>query len=92
MNTRFVIEDEAHDEKHSTHETLEEAIGELKRLALIPWDKEPNVAPCTNWKKCGRRYQVIEYDTSSGPWRELRRMLALKISAEGVVWAEELRQ
>lgn len=91
MNIRFVIQDEAHDEKHSTHETVDEANGELKRPPLIPWDKEPNVAPCANWRGCGRRYEIIEYDTSSEPWRELRRMLALKISAGGVVWAEELR-
>jgi hypothetical protein len=45
MNTQFVIDDELHAEEHSTHETLDEAIAELKRLALIPWDKEPNVAP-----------------------------------------------
>jgi hypothetical protein len=92
MNTQFVIDDELHAEEHSTHETLDEAIAELKRLALIPWDKEPNVAPCTNWRKCGRHYEIIEYDTSSEPWRELRRMLALKISAEGIIWSEEFRQ
>ncbi len=92
MNIRFAIEDELHAEEHSFHQTLNEAIVELKRLALIPWDKEPNVAPCTNCKKCGRHYEIIEYDTSSEPWRELRRMLALKISAEGVIWADEFRE
>lgn len=90
--SRFVIEDEAHAEQHSTHETLDEAIAELQRLpAHIPWDKEPNVAPCTNWRKCGRRYEIIAYEIASEPWRQLRRIPALEISYSGVVWAAGLR-
>ena len=90
MSTLFVIEDEAHDEQHSKHSTLEEAIVELKRLALIPWDAKPNVAPCTNWRNCGRRYEIVEYETSRNPWKVVRRFLALEISASGVIWSEDL--
>ena len=37
---------------------------------------------------CGRRYDLIEYDVTKSPWRELRRIHALEVSANGVKWAE----
>ena len=84
----FVIEDEAHAEPQSGEfRTFEDAMDELRRRASIPWDEAPNVAPCTNWRKCGRRYEIIEYDTSETPWRELSRRFVLEINAEGVRWA-----
>ena len=58
----FAIEDELHSERVGEHPTLDEAVRELKRLARIPWDAEPNRAPCQNWRNCGRRYEVVEYD------------------------------
>ena len=86
MSSRFIIEDESHAEWHSEHPSLFDAAEELKRLAGIPWDQRPNVAPCQSWKTCGRKYEVVEYDSAKTPWRELRRLPALEINAKGVLW------
>jgi hypothetical protein len=86
----FEIEDQLHAEHHSSHPTLAAAIAELRRLALIPWDQGPNLAPCTGWRNCGRQYEIVEYDTSSEPWRELQRLPALEIDSQGVRWAAGL--
>jgi hypothetical protein len=83
----FVTEDERHAEQHGQFATFEEAFTELKRRAEIPWDKEPNYAPCTNWQKCGRSYEVIEYDDSQTPWKRLSAVAVLKVSATGVQWS-----
>lgn len=82
----FVIEDELHSEWVGEYKTLEEVIGELKRLASIPWGQEPNRAPCTTGLNCGRNYEIIEYDTSIEPWNELNRNPVLDVSAKGVQW------
>jgi hypothetical protein len=84
----FVIEDELHAEHHGEFTTFNDAVRELRRRAQIPWDREPNQAPCQSWRTCGRSYEIIEYDDIQTPWRELRRKSALEISAEGVVWHE----
>jgi hypothetical protein len=88
MPAVYCIEDELHAEQHSSHESLEAAMLELERLAEIPWDAQPNRAPCTSWQRCGRQYELVEYETSTQPWRELRRTPALSIEAGGVEWAE----
>jgi hypothetical protein len=85
----FVIEDEAHAEWHGQFRTRQQALAELQRLAALPWDQEPNRAPCTSWKNCSRRYELIEYDDSVTPWRELSRTLLLEISASGTQWVIE---
>ena len=85
----FVIEDDIHAEMHGQYSSFDEALDELRRRAGIPWDEAPNVAPCTNWKNCGRQYVVIEYDDSRRPWRELRRVLVLEVCAAGVKWASD---
>ena len=90
MSLNFVIEDESHAEQLSRHRTLADAEAELQRLAAVPWDQEPNRAPCTNWRNCGRRYEVVEYDTSGQPGSELRRLPVLEISAAGARWTGEL--
>ena len=82
----FVIEDERHAEGQGEFATFEEAVAELQRRSILPWDEAPNVAPCMSWKTCGRNYEVIEYDTSSTPWREIQRHAVLEISASGTVW------
>ena len=85
----FIIEDESHSEWAGEFQTLEEAIAELRRLANIPWDQEPNRAPCMGWEKCGRRYEIIEYDNSTIPWNMIRCIPALHIRASGVNWQTE---
>lgn len=91
MPVLFVIEDEVHAEKSSEHLTLHEAMGRLKELAVIPWYQEPNKAPCTSWRTCGRHYELVEYETAAHPWEELFRTPALKINAEGSFWESEYK-
>jgi len=84
----FVIEDEVHAEAvEGRFRTRQLAIEELERLATIPWNEAPNRAPCIGWLKCGRRYEVVEYDESASPWKELSRDLTLEVSATGVLWS-----
>jgi hypothetical protein len=86
----FVIEDERHAEPQGQFASFAQAIAKLKQLASVPWDESPNRAPCTNWRKCGRTYEIIEYDDSYRPWKELRRAAALEISGAGVKWASDV--
>ena len=85
----FVIEDEAHAEpQEGRFRTREEAIVELERRASIPWNEKPNCAPCTNWRNCGRRYEIVEYNEAVTPWAELSREFILAVSAKGVEWQQ----
>jgi hypothetical protein len=85
----YVIEDEAHAEQFGQFPSLVKALGELRRLSSIAWDQPPNVAPCTHWKTCGRRYELIIYDTSSQPWKVASKTPMFEISAKGVQWSTE---
>jgi hypothetical protein len=82
----FVLEDEFHAEVQGEYPDLPSALAELKRRATLPWDEAPNRCPCTSWKTCQRRYEVIEYDESVKPWKELSRKGYLEISSAGVKW------
>jgi hypothetical protein len=82
----FVIEDEMHADTFGRYATRGEAEAELRRLASLPWNEEPNVCPCTSWRTCGRRYHLIEYDTAHTPWRKLAETPALEVSATGTRW------
>ena len=81
------IEDEIHAEHQGEFASFDEAIAELRRRAKLPWDRPPNVAPCTSWKTCGRNYAVVELDTSEQP-PQIRREYVLEVSAAGVKWAD----
>lgn len=83
----FIIEDEIHAEHHGQFSSFHEALSELRRRAKIPWDESPNVAPCMSWRTCEREYVILEFDDSHRPWRELRRVAVLNVSASGVKWA-----
>ncbi|HET6326568.1 MAG TPA: hypothetical protein VFG04_17970 [Planctomycetaceae bacterium] len=83
----FVIEDELHAEPHGKFPSFRQAVDELRRLAVIPWNAKPNRAPCSNWKACGRNYEVVEYDES---WTEVRRVSVLEVSASGAKWSDDL--
>jgi hypothetical protein len=78
----WLIEDELHAEYQAEYPSRQEAVAELRRRADLAWDKEPNLAPCTSWRTCGRRYELIERDGSDEKSREL----ALEVSGEGVKW------
>ena len=83
----FKIEDERHAEPQAGEFSSLAAVAcELRRLAQLPWDQAPNVAPCTNWTTCGRTYEVVEYDNSTRPWEELKRVPALEVDAQGARW------
>lgn len=86
MGSMFVIEDELHAEPQGEFASLDQAMAELKQWATIPWDQHPNLAPCISWRTCGRSYMVIEYDDSQLPWKELRRISVLEVSAVGIEW------
>jgi hypothetical protein len=81
------IEDELHAELHGQFTTIHDAIAELRLRAHVPWDQTPNRAPSISWKTCGRAYAVIEYDNDCSPWKELRRLAVLEVSASGVKWS-----
>ena len=84
----FKIEDESHAEpQKGEFDSFEAAMNELKSRAQLPWDEAPNRCPCTSWKTCGRNYQIIEYDDSTIPWKELDRHDVLTVSAQGVIWS-----
>jgi hypothetical protein len=81
----FEVEDEVHAESQGVFPTFDAAMAELKRRASIPWDCDPNRAPCISWRTCGRRYEIIEYNDHE-PAVALRRILALEVRASGVTW------
>ena len=86
----FVVEDEAHPElQDGRFQARQQAIAELEHRAAIPWNEEPNRAPCTTWLDCGRRYELVEYDDTALQWKEFSRNLILDISATGVWWVTE---
>jgi hypothetical protein len=85
----FIIEDERHAERVGEYGTRAEAIAELRRLTGVPWDQAPNQAPCVGWETCGRSYELVEFDSTITPWRELQRHAALKVSKAGVKWLLE---
>jgi hypothetical protein len=88
----IVIEDMIHCEHCGTYATFEEAIGELRRRASIPWDQSPNQAPCMSWMTCGREYHVTEFDSSQKPWALLRRVSVLNVSSKGSNWSADFEQ
>lgn len=83
----FVIEDEWHAEPQSGEfDSFEDAMKELQRLSKIPWNQEPNLAPCSGWQSCGRRYEIFEYDVGLTPWKVISHQPVLEIDAKSVRW------
>ena len=87
----FVIEDEIHAEEFGQFTTFKSAINELKSISKIPWDSYPQKCPCTSWKTCERKYQVVEYDGRQTPWKEINRTDVLTVSAKLVTWRPQFR-
>ena len=88
----FKIEDEIHAEpQRGEFETFDQAMEELKRRANIAWDMEPNRCPCKSWKTCERQYQIIEYDDTNIPWKELEKRHILTISSKGIQWDDKIK-
>jgi hypothetical protein len=87
----FKIEDEIHAElQEGDFASFDKALEELKRRAIIPWDEKPNRCPCKSWRTCERKYQIIEYDSATIPWREIQRKDVLSISEKGTEWKNYL--
>lgn len=82
----YVIEDEWHGEHCGDFESFDAAVSELKRRAKLPWDTEPNVAPCQDWRTCGRSYAIVEYDPRSESGRVLSRTQMFEMDSKGVRW------
>lgn len=82
----YVIEDRTHDEHVRQVDNRAQAHAELRRLAAAPWNRPPHRCTCPNRRNCGRRYHIVQYDSSAIPWRKLADDPALEVSREGIVW------
>ena len=86
-NGSFTIYDEVHSDfgpPPREFANVEDAIRELRRRAAAPWNREPNRAPCTSWRKCNRRWVLL------GESEAIRKEpIWVEVSATGVEWAEE---
>jgi hypothetical protein len=82
----IIIEDSEHAEHVAQFARMPEALAALQAFAKLPWDVQPNRAPCESWKTCGRSYDIVEFDDSKAPWEEVRRFAVLKVSKAGVSW------
>jgi hypothetical protein len=83
----FYLFDELHDEPFGEFASFSDAVAEVRRLASLPWDQEPNLAPCTAWRTCGREYEIREGIAFDLPGPLQRGTRVASISATGVVWA-----
>ncbi|SLH43787.1 Uncharacterised protein [Mycobacteroides abscessus subsp. massiliense] len=86
----FVIEADQHAEELGRYMHRADAITELRRLARLPWDEDPNRAPCQSWRTCGRSYVLIAYDISSTPWRQIDTTEIFHIGPAGIKWSSTL--
>ena len=84
----YFIYDDVHCDMHGRFVTFEEALTELKTRANIPWNEEPNRAPCTSWRTCSRDYSIakMDYDYHTKMWKQVERTSIVDISSSGVVW------
>ena len=90
MRSRFVIEDDFHAEWMDQFDSRSDAVQELRRLAALSWNVDPNRAPCTNWANCSREYHLIEFDIDTEPfWTELSREHVLDVSPLGNKWIND---
>ena len=82
----YTIEDEFHAEEQGEYSTYEDALEELKKRKRIPWNQKPNKCPCSSWQTCGRKYEIIEYETNTKPWTKISQKPVLEVSAREVKW------
>ncbi len=83
----FVIEDALHaDFISDKFTTYQQAYKELQEIDKIPWGKTINKLPCKHWKKCERRYQIVEYTSDRGKKKELNRKNVLVKSRSESKW------
>ncbi len=83
----FIICDETHAEYiGGKFATFESALSDICRIAEIPFGTEPNVPPCTGWRRCRRKYQIIEFDDSQEPWQLITTTNIVTITALEINW------
>nr|WP_298931318.1 hypothetical protein [uncultured Erythrobacter sp.] len=81
----FMIEDGFHAEHIGFYSTRKEAEIELRRIAEVPWESEPNICPC-GALDCHRIYHIVEFNASTEPWTKLSNEKVLQVSAKGAIW------
>jgi hypothetical protein len=87
----FVVEDESHCESFARFDSMEAAVGEIRRLSKLPWDEEPNCCPCTSWRTCSREWFVAEYETVGDRTRHVRSTdVICEVGSAGVRWFGEV--
>ena len=84
----FFVYDEIHAELQGEFATFEEALQAIRAWAKLPWDAEPNRAPCQQWRTCGRNYEIREYHAAATD-ELIANTEICEIRASGVVWAVE---
>jgi len=63
----FELRDHLHDETHGHFGSRNEAIAEAARLAALPWNQTPNLAPCARWDSCGRKLLEVGMVSVNAP-------------------------
>jgi hypothetical protein len=91
MVAMVIIEDQLHADVGGEFSSFDDALREVRRLARIPWDQEPDRAPCGSWRTCGRAYEIIEYDDTVSGRTVLDRAAIVEIDSEGVRWEDAYR-
>lgn len=80
----FTIEDNWHCELKGNFPTFDLALAQIREWAKLPWNEEPNLAPCMSWPTCGRFYDIVE---SKYEGREFVRATPIvQIDSKGVRW------
>ncbi len=82
----FIIEDTNHAWRSRHFASLSDAIKELQRLARVPWNEEPNWAPCKQWRTRGPLYQLLEVEYGPPRLKLIRSIEVLRINANEVTW------
>ena len=82
----FTIEDTRHSHLWLNYSTFELALAEIQRRVSMPWDAEPNKAPCTSWRTCGCSYVVNKWDITITPFKRLKTTSIVEIDSEAVRW------
>jgi hypothetical protein len=85
----FAIDDDMHSDRLGEFATRAEAWAEVRRLAALPFDQEPNLPPCTKGAACRRAYEIVEYDDTRTPWREISRVFVVELTAAGARWQHD---
>jgi hypothetical protein len=83
----YAIYDDVHCQLGNEFATLAQSLAELDRLGGLSWNEPPNVAPCSDWASCGRRYRVIELSTDrSAPYSHVPVAPRLCVGYNGIRW------